>query len=173
MELVLLTEQHVGDLAELVADPTVLHYTRIPEPPPDDFARVWIERYERRRASGEAEAFAIVEDGEFLGLALAPTIDREGLEAELGYIVAERARGRGVATDALVALTDWAFEELRIQRLVLIIDVENAASQKVAERAGYVLEGVMRSTHLKQDQRVDAGLWSRLPSDPAPNGRSS
>jgi hypothetical protein len=36
----------------------------------------------------------------------------------------------------------------------------------VAERCGYVLEGIMRSSHLKDDVRVDAGLWSRLPSDP-------
>jgi len=48
----------------------------------------------------------------------------------------------------------------------LIIDVENPTSARVAERCGYRREGVMRSLHLKQDRRVDAGLWSRLPSDP-------
>jgi RimJ/RimL family protein N-acetyltransferase len=173
MELVLLSEQHLGDLAELIADPDVLYFTRVPEPAPAGFARQWLDRYEARRVTGDAEAFAIVEDGRFLGLALAPHIDRSALEAELGYIVASGARGRGVATEALIALTTWAFEELAMQRIVLIIDVENVASQRVAERAGYVLEGVMRSTYLKQDRRVDAGLWSRLPSDAAPNVRSA
>ena len=45
------------------------------------------------------------------------------------------------------------------------IDVENRASARVAERCGYVLEGVMRSSYLKDDVRVNAGLWSRLPTD--------
>jgi RimJ/RimL family protein N-acetyltransferase len=44
--------------------------------------------------------------------------------------------------------------------------VENAPSKRIAERCGYQREGVMRSIHLKQDRRVDAELWSRLPTDP-------
>ena len=63
-------------------------------------------------------------------------------------------------------MTRWAFGELDALRITLIIDVENRASTRVAERCGYVLEGVMRSSHLKGDVRVDAALWSRLPSDP-------
>ena len=63
-------------------------------------------------------------------------------------------------------LTRWAFDELGALRITLIIDVENRASSRVAERCGYVLEGVMRSSYLKDDVRVDAGLWSRLPTDP-------
>jgi RimJ/RimL family protein N-acetyltransferase len=102
----------------------------------------------------------------FVGLALAPTIDREGSEVELGYIVPRAERGRGVATEMLRQLTRWALDEAGALRLVLVIDVENAASERVAERCGYVREGVMRSIHLKQDVRVDAAIWSRLPSDP-------
>jgi RimJ/RimL family protein N-acetyltransferase len=47
----------------------------------------------------------------------------------------------------------------------LVIDVANVASQRVAERCGYVREGVMRSVHFKGDVRIDAELWSRLASD--------
>ena len=71
-----------------------------------------------------------------------------------------------MATAILRLLTEWALRELRAQRVILIIDVENPTSARVAERCGYRREGVMRSLHLKQDRRVDAGLWSRLPSDP-------
>jgi RimJ/RimL family protein N-acetyltransferase len=65
----------------------------------------------------------------------------------------------------LARLTRWALAELRALRVTLIIDVENRASSRVAERCGYVLEGVMRSSYLKDEVRVDAGLWSRLPTD--------
>jgi RimJ/RimL family protein N-acetyltransferase len=165
MELVPFTERHLGDIRELIADPTVLHFTRIPEPPAEDFPQLWLARYERGREEGTAEAFAIEEGGRFLGLALAPTINEADGEMELGYIVADRARGRGVGTEALRRLTRWALEERGMQRIVLIIDVVNEPSRRVAERCGYVREGVMRSIHLKQGRRVDAELWSLLPSD--------
>jgi RimJ/RimL family protein N-acetyltransferase len=166
MRLELLSERHLEDVAALLDDPDVLRFTRIPEPPPSDFARTWIARYESARIDGTAEAFAAVDDDErFVGLALAPQIERESGEVELGYITAPAARGRGVAAWMLRELTSWAFSEGAL-RIVLIINTDNLASEKVAERCGYTREGVLRSIHLKQDVRVDASLWSRLPSDP-------
>jgi RimJ/RimL family protein N-acetyltransferase len=162
-----LSEEHLEDVTWLFDDPDVLRFTRLPVPPPPGYARQWLDRYEAGRLDGTREAFAAVDDeGRFLGLALAVDIDREARQVELGYIVAPGARGRGVATAMLDELTRWAFAELGALRITLIIDVENRASSRVAERGGYVLEGVMRSEHLKDDVRIDAGLWSRLPSDP-------
>jgi RimJ/RimL family protein N-acetyltransferase len=163
-----LGEHHLGDVQALLEDPDVLRFTRVPEPVPPGFARSWLGRYEAARVDGSGEAFAAVDDdGAFVGLALAPTIDREAAEVELGYIVAPAARGRGIATAMLRQLTEWAFEVVGALRVVLIIDVSNPASERVALRCGYTLEGVMRSIHLKAGVRVDAGLWSRLPSDQA------
>ena len=162
-----LAAEHLDDVTALFDDPDVLRFTRLPVPPPPGYARQWLDRYEAGRLDGTREAFAAVDDaGRFVGLALAVDIDREGREVELGYITAPSARGRGVATGMLDELTRWAFDELGALRITLIIDVENRASARVAERCGYVLEGVMRSSHLKDDTRVDAGLWSRLPTDP-------
>jgi RimJ/RimL family protein N-acetyltransferase len=164
-----LDERWLDEVAALVADPDVRRFTRIAEPPPEGFARSWIGAYDAGRRDGSREGFAALDgDGCFVGLGLAPEIDREGGELELGYIVAAHARGRGLGTEILRLLTRWAFEDVEAHRVYLIIDVENPASVRVAERCGYVLEGVMRSIHLKQDQRVDAGLWSRLPGDPPP-----
>jgi RimJ/RimL family protein N-acetyltransferase len=164
-----LDERWLAAVDELVADPEVLRFTRIEEPAPQGFARSWIAAYEAGRRDGSREGFVAVEgDGRFLGLGLAPEIDREAGELELGYIVARQARGRGIATEILRLLTGWAFEEVEAQRAYLIIDVENAASARVAQRCGYQLEGVMRSIHVKQGRRADAGLWSRLPGDPPP-----
>ena len=60
----------------------------------------------------------------------------------------------------------WAFAEIGARRITLVIDVRNGASQRVAQRVGYVRDGLMRSIAFKADQRIDAELWSRLPSDP-------
>jgi RimJ/RimL family protein N-acetyltransferase len=161
-----LGERHLADMEALTADAEVLRYTRIPEPVPDGFARGWLERYEAGHVDGTCAGFAALDEhGRFLGLGLAVAIDREAGEVELGYIVSAGARGRGVASELLRGLTAWAFDELGAQRVVLIVDVDNAASSRVAARAGYVREGVMRSIHVKDGVRRDAELWSRLPAD--------
>ena len=161
-----LDERWLDEVAELVADPLVQRFTRIPEPPPEGFARSWIDGYREGRRDGTREGFAVVDgDNRFVGLGLAPAIDPDAGELELGYIVASGARGRGVATEILRLLTEWAFQAIHAERAFLIIDVENRASQRVAERCGYRHEGVMRSIHLKDGRRIDAGLWSRLPTD--------
>jgi RimJ/RimL family protein N-acetyltransferase len=164
-----LSERHVDDMEALIADPDVLRFTRVPEPPPPGFARDCFARYEAGQREGTHIGFAAVDESDtFLGLALAPEIDAAGRELELGYIVAPGARGRGVGAAILRELTRWAFEEQGGLRAYLMIDTDNVASQRVAQRCGYVLEGVLRSVHLKQGRRTDQQLWSRLPSDPEP-----
>ena len=161
-----LAERHLGFMPSLLADTEVLRFTRIPEPVPEGFAERWVARYEASRAEGTRDGFAAVDgEGRPLALGLVPTIDAEAAEAELGYIVWPEARGRGVATETLRLLTEWAFRERGIERACLYISVENAASKRVAERCGYVREGVLRSLYVKPGVREDVELWSRLRTD--------
>ena len=152
----------------MLADPDVLRFTRVPAPVPPGFERTWLERYEEGRRDGTREGFAIVDPdgGSVVGLAVAARIDREALTVELGYVVSPAARGRGVATAALGLLTEWAFRELGALRLELLISDANVASQRVAERCGYVPEGLLRSLYTKPGIWEDTQIWSRLPTDP-------
>lgn len=161
-----LAREHLPGVEDLLDDPEVMRFTRLPEPTPPDFAETWLGLYERGREDGTREAFAAVgDDGEFLGLALVPKIEREAQTAELGYIVAPAARGRGVATATLGLLTEWAFTELDMLRLELLITSTNGPSKRVAERNGYRREGVLRSLYVKEGVRDDVEMWSRLASD--------
>ncbi len=163
--LVPLDASHVAALEPVLDDPETVRFTRIPEPVQPGVARRVLERAEEGRKDGTREGFAILDDaGELVGLAVAPSIDRDELTAELGYLVAPAARGRGVATEGLRQLTEWAFGEGML-RLELLISVENAASKKVAERCGYVREGVLRNMYLKPGRREDTEIWSRLATD--------
>ena len=158
---------HIAAVEALTTDPDVLRFTRVPDPPPPRFVQTWLAGYEDGRREGTREAFAIVDegDGEFLGIAVAPQIDRIARTAELGYVVAPGARGRGVASEALRLMTEWAFGVLGMERLELLISVENEASKRVAARCGYVREGVLRSHYVKGELREDTEIWSRLPGD--------
>ena len=157
---------HADDLEALAQDPDVQRNTYVPMPPPTGFGRIWAERYEEGRADGTREGFAVVDrlDGSFLGIAVAFAMDGESRQAEFGYVVAREARGRGVATEALRLLTEWGFEH-DLERLELRINVDNDASMRVAERCGYVREGMLRSVHFKAGTRTDVVVYSRLRSD--------
>ena len=166
VRLVPLGEEHLPEVATMVADADVVRFTRFPEPLPPGFVARWYARYRDGRVDGTCAAFAIVDaTGAFLGLALAPHVDGEAREAELGYMLAPAARGRGIATEALRQLSDWAFGTLGARRLQLLISVDNRASSRVAQRAGFLHEGVLRSLHVKQGLRSDTEVWSLLPSD--------
>src|SRR4051812_36421057 len=167
IQLVPFGQQHLSGLQSLVDDPSVRRYTRVPEPVPADFVQAWVDRYERGMLDNTRMNFAIEQasDATFLGLALAPHLDVDERTAELGYILATQARGRGVATEALRQLTAWAFQERQMIRLQLLISVSNDASKRVAERCGYQFEGVLRGLYFKQDLREDTESWSRLVTD--------
>ncbi len=165
----LVDDRFVGGFAGLVADPDVVRFTRVPARAPAGFAETWVRRYVDGWAAGDRAGFAIVsEDGEFLGMAGLVALDLDANEGEIGYMVAPAARGRGVAGRALRLVTDWALDALRLARVELRIDVENESSLRVAERAGYVREGVFRSVHLKQGLRSDQAVYALLPGDPRP-----
>ena len=155
---------HAEAMDALARDHDVARFTRLPEPLPADFGALWTERYVQGHEDGTNAGFAIVdaESGEFLGLMGLVKLDLEAQEAEAGYIVASRARGRGVATRALRLLTDWAFEEMPLERIELLISTDNAASEVVARRSGYTREGVLRWTFLKPGRRSDTIVYSKL-----------
>jgi len=167
VRLVPLTQKHATALEQALADPDIVGNTRVPEPVPAGFAATWISRYEQGRLDGSRQGFALEDgDGVFLGLGVIPRIEREARTAQLGYVVVPEARGRGVATEALRLLTQFAFRELDLVRLELMIAVHNEPSKIVARRAGYTHEGTLRSAYFKQGRREDTEIWSRLATDP-------
>ena len=146
----------------LARDEDVARFTRVPEPVPEGFGERWIERYTRGRDEGTNAGFAIV-DGEpapwLHGAREARPRDAGGRG---GIFISSAARGRGVATRALRLLTTWAFAELPLERIELLIDTENPASEVVAQRCGYTREGVLRWTYLKPGLRSDTTIYSML-----------
>jgi len=85
--------------------------------------------------------------------------------AEVGYWVAPWARGRGVAAQATRVLCEWAIRDHGFERVQLFAATGNAASQRVAEEAGFVREGVARNACCVPDGRADMVLFSLVPED--------
>lgn len=97
-----------------------------------------------------------------VGVAIKP---HDAAVAEIGYWLGPEARGRGAATRALVLLSRWVLRELPIARLQLTTDVENTASQRVAERGGFAREGILRAWYDRRGARRDAVMFSLVPGE--------
>jgi RimJ/RimL family protein N-acetyltransferase len=160
-------ERFVPDFEALTRDPDVLRFTRVPTRRSDDFAAGWIAGYVQGWRDGSRAGFAIIDcdDDAFLGMCGLIRIDWEASEAEMGYVVAPAARGRGAASRSIDLVSRWAFDDLGLARIEAVIDVTNEASLRVAERAGYKREGVRRSAHFKDGVRADLAIYSLLPGE--------
>lgn len=85
--------------------------------------------------------------------------------ANMGYWVADAARGRGVAVEAARWAARFGFDALGLQRIAILILPENRASLRVATKLGAVCEGLARSAVVHRGQPHDAMVFSLLPSD--------
>jgi RimJ/RimL family protein N-acetyltransferase len=112
-------------------------------------------------------SFAIFEreGGSFLGGVGINFINRVHQMANLGYWVRTSAAGRGVATSATRLAARFGFEQLGLQRIEIVAAVDNIPSQRVAEKAGAVREGVLRSRLLIRGESQDAVLFSLVKED--------
>jgi RimJ/RimL family protein N-acetyltransferase len=133
-------------------------------------AVVWLER-RQDRSLVEHVSWAVEDPATavLLGSVSLHSIDRDQADAEIGYWTVPAARGRGVAAAAVDAACRWAFETLPVDRIELCHAVENTASGRVAEKAGFTYEGRLRRSYRYGDGvKHDELLWARLSDDPPP-----
>ena len=121
--------------------------------------------------------FAIAVDGQAvgaIGFVLQKDVDR--VSAEIGYWLGEPYWGRGITSEALVAVTRYAIENHGLTRLFAVPFAANAASCRVLEKAGYVLEGRLRRSAIKDGHIVDQAMYAFIAperpaaDDPRPRG---
>ncbi|MFF7145252.1 MULTISPECIES: GNAT family N-acetyltransferase [Streptomyces] len=146
-------------------DPDIQRWTTIPSP----YLREHAEGFVRQMVpDGWADAsvftFGVfLPAGELVGM-LSLTMRSPGV-AEVGFWTAAEHRGNGYITEATLGASRWAFARLSVDRVEWRAEVGNAASRAVAERAGFTVEGVLRSAVSNKGVRRDCWVGSLLPSD--------
>jgi RimJ/RimL family protein N-acetyltransferase len=137
-----------GDVDALVTacrDPLIKRFTSaIPDPYREADARHWIAVHERNLEAEVPLGVEEVATGAFAGTTGLHSAVWHHRRADVGYWTAPEARGRGLTARALTLVVEWAFAEFDLVRIGLYCDVENVASQRVAEAAGFAREGVHR-----------------------------
>ena len=163
-------------VAAALRDPGVIRWNTgaaIVRAPEAMRAALWLQVREQGWASGAAAHFTVADatSGTLLGTVGIRDINRLPEQALASYWTAPEARGQGIAPQALDVLCRWAFSPtdaggLGLHRISLDHAVENAGSCRVAEKAGFRLEGTMRGSFLAYDgRRYDSHLHARLAGD--------
>ena len=133
---------------------------RFPHPYTRTDADWWIAHV---RTQWPPTNFAIVVDGEAAGgIGFIPQEDVSRRSAEIGYWLGEAYWGRGIATDAVRAVTTHIFATFDICRIYATVFESNPASARVLEKAGFVYEGRMRQAVTKNGHRLDALMYALL-----------
>jgi RimJ/RimL family protein N-acetyltransferase len=138
-------DEDVDAIAAACRDPLIARFVAgIPQPYSRDDAVSFVRAATAAWLAGSAFHFAVhaVDDDRIVGC-IGVLIRHERKAAEVGYWVAPAERARGIATRATVLASDWAFDVLGYPRVELFTSVENRASQKVAERAGFRATGIV------------------------------
>ena len=166
---IVLREWHRSDIPALVAAIDGLegrHWLQsIPDPYTPADAEQYISFTRTQLTAGAAAELVIVVEGALAGAVGLRLVGPEAGAGEIGYWVAAAMRGRGVASTAARLLSDFGFEALGLRRIELNAAVANTASRRVAEKAGFELEGVRRAWRTVGGVPTDHAVYSRI-ADP-------
>jgi ribosomal-protein-alanine N-acetyltransferase len=128
------------------------------------------EQYERNRRgleAGDCIPWVIVPSGAdgMIGTCSLFAIDARHRRAMIGYALARRHWGKGLATEALRLALDHAFGAMALHRVEADIDPRNRASLRLVERVGFRAEGVQRERWFVGDEIQDSALYGLLARD--------
>ena len=143
-------------------DPEIQRWTQVPVPYRREDAEGFVGGIAAGTRADGGALFAVVDggSGDLVGsIGLFPPADGFG---EIGYWTVAGHRGKGLTAEALRVLGEWAFAELGLHRVELHVDPANTGSRRVAERAGFQAEGIVRQRFLHRGRPCDVVLYARL-----------
>jgi RimJ/RimL family protein N-acetyltransferase len=156
------------DVTEIFSDRQTRRWLPIPAGSTMIDGLSWCTELAReRRDSGAGDHYGVIrrEDERLVGLMWTRRSDWVAMSTEIAFVVSAHARGFGVAAEAVDALTIALILEHRFQRIELRLVPGNKASRRVAEKAGFVYEGLLRNAGRVHSGRVDLEMWSLVAGD--------
>lgn len=152
----------LDDLYEYASDPEIDRYTPWDRYKSLDEARVDLGQYIARYEQGYFRAWGIEHraDKKLIGITNFGFISKEDRRAEMGYTIARKYWGQGLATEAAQALIRYGFESLDLVRIEAVVLPENKASSKVLLKVGMQFEGLLRKYQVWKDKPSDLEMYA-------------
>ncbi|WP_051965978.1 GNAT family N-acetyltransferase [Kitasatospora mediocidica] len=161
--------EDVDAIAAACQDADIQHWTVVPSP----YRRADAEYFVHRLApdglqSGANLVWCVLEKDTGVLVGTQALVARRPGVAEVGFWTSKETRGRGYTVEAMLALARWAFTERQVRRLEWVAYVGNEPSLAVARRAGFTIEGTLRSYAEQRGVFRDSWMGSLLPGDLEP-----
>lgn len=131
-----------------------------------EHARKFLTEAIANRIARKNLGFAIFRKSELIGSIGFVGFDWKAGKTEIGYWIDKSAEGRGIITRACRRLIDYAFDELKLNRIEIRCSAENERSSAVPERLGFRLEGVLREAEFRNGRLHDFKIYGLLADDP-------
>jgi len=150
------------EFAEMKNIPEILDngYDKTPNPYTEKDALAFIKKEIEKKP---AERFLIYWNNEVAGeIGITVKNDVFRLNAEIGYFISKKFWGKGLATQAVKKMTEYAFEHFDVIRIVAGVFDFNKSSMKVLEKNGYYLESVRKNAVIKNGKIIDDYIWVKL-----------
>ena len=135
---------------------------RIPEPYTGADAMSWIDFVSKNDGINGIYRMIVV-DGVMVGsVSLEFKSDVFRCDAEIGYLISSEYYNKGVGTESVSMMSDFAFENLDISRITALVDEPNTASRRVLEKNCYMLEGTMKNAVIKNGEYFNLCIYGML-----------
>ena len=128
-------------------------------------ARDHLCRAVARASEGEIFEWHLFVEGALCGSVRLKDIDRSDRKAKIGYFIGHEFGGRGIVSSAVSTVLEFCFGPLNLNRIELRCAVENVRSKRVAERLGFLHEGVLRQEECLNGVFVDQNIYGLLTKD--------
>ena len=110
-------------------------------------------------------SYYIIYNGDIVGSAGVDISSKKNKIAEIAYWLSRDYNRRGIMTRAVHALEKFAFENMGVNRIEILMDVKNVRSAAVAKRCGYVCEGIRRQSYMFRGELRDVFTYSKLKAE--------
>ena len=119
---------------------------------------------ESNRKNPVMETFVIDVNGEYAGFV---KIDYENYDSRehrgrIHYATHPKFRGKGLTSKAVKLITNYGFKKFKFKRIMGRCRTSNKASARVLEKAGYKLEGILKTNTFKDGKYVDDMIWAKV-----------
>ena len=146
------------------SDADVLRHLMMRAPMSVAMEEAWFDRMVAAQGKTDYHfVICLLPDGRPIGTVGLHDIHERSGHAEFGIAIGEKSEwGKGYGTDALNAICDFGFGELRLERIELHVYAENERGRRAYEKAGFVHEGTLRHAHFARGQHQDVHVMSQL-----------
>jgi ribosomal-protein-alanine N-acetyltransferase len=135
-------------------------YIEVPIKTLEDVKR-FLKLNDARRKTNFEHNYSILYDEKLVGACGIRVDQHRHWAGEIGYLVDSTYQGQGIATEAVKQLEKIGFGELKLQRITILMDTRNLASEQVARKCGYEKEGIAKKIHRIENEYYDCFVYAK------------